>query len=1106
MPSDDVLQETLSRATVLLDGDDRDRAQGTKLLDDLRSRFPHRPEGEKARQLLLREQPPSWSAFDVAGGLDELETDWSLIRQPNEPRVRGLVERIFDPRRIGGERLDRLQASVLDFLALVNHETADPDLLSWIAELYDIAARHPTNRERAARDRDSIAGHLFRRRLKMAMLDVNNALERWDVEAAGAALGALGPATEDSASAVAELQARTAEILRRRTTLRKALDRAASATVDSPADATLLTATLDALAAHRDDPGLPEPLHQAIVEADGAAAAAVARWGAGAAGRARGLEGLTAFRQEWAKIPLRWQKLEQEAWFTSAWMGILEQTGATLARAEKSEDVAALAERFHEAALRLSEPLTGKARAVARTMEDFAHVWRQADAGIPEPMPDLADLAGEATLPKAFDSLRQAAEAADRILAEAEKALAAKGASTDADNNLSIGKELDTLCTRYPGLKRAQRLRKQTESIVARGAVRDALAAWRVEDAIAGMRLIDPSIDDESLDSLHDALDDFARFAAAPVNNAMAAQLTWWDGWLEASTKLPMLTPWPPGLDDALKTPYQNRLSQLSDAVDAELENPDKTAADFAMLVELFGRVADFPPLRFEMDRLHRHSLALEFEAAIDQPDWRGAADLLRELEAQGEPQERLRVLRLRMKLGEADAAGTLPDCLIEHWHNVQTLIPDQAPGLVLTALRGRRMSALEPTQLDRTLEGYATLDAHDAPRDSSMVKELAFWADWSALVSALSTRRPPTEDALLRASKFFQQCPSEWRQPLAKDVRRLIAMWKEHGDPVVLAWASRLFGQLDGVEIIPDPLTGLRQKAAETANGVVGDLTQLPLLSPEALAEPWRILRSEHDRWMALLRLLDAVDHGKDCSVPHDLAKAVQLVNRLAALLDEMKALEAADFRDAGLGRRIAHVRAGMIAVSETRSLLGLDAVTRMLNRIEQVCGVRHAWQDFERLCLQIREGKADLDGTNVRVRQRLEEILRILCENGAEDWPGGLSLLRDAEQCLSGANPAWPVAGGPTAAGDLLEFANQLCREEEKARAGLILIEQRLPIGSLGNPDDKRHDLFFQSLPPHLPGGSIARQLYRAFMRRDPMPDIVQQAPSRIPKWLRA
>lgn len=1106
MPSDEVLQDTLNRATVLLNGDARDRERAASLLADLRNRFPHRPEGEAARQLLIREQPPAWSTFDEADGLGDLEADWDLIRRPDDPRLCSLVERTFDTRRIGSERLGRLQERTLDFLAGIDHTTASFELLRWVARLYDIAARNPSCRERAARDRDRLAVHLFRRHLDTVTPQVVEALERWDVDAAGAALDTLGPAPEAFGRDVVALQARTAEILRRSVQVQAALDRAASATVRSPADATILAVTLDELATHRADAALPERFVQAIAEAEGAAAAAVARWGADAVRDAQGLDGLAAFQREWARIPSRWQGQEQADWFAPVWTGILEQTRNTLARAAGWTDVEALAKRFHDAAPQLSKPLTVEVRAVARTMADLAHAWRQAAAGIVVPLPDLSVLTGTATLPQTFCELRQAAESADRSLAEAEEALAAAEASADVSDASAIQERLNALCARYPDMERVQRLRERAGTIVARAAVRSALAAWRVEEAVVNMRRADPSIDQASLDALHHALGDFARLAAAQANGAMAAQLTWWDGWLMAMGRLPTLRPWPPGLDTALRALYRDRLNRLSAAVDAELDDAAKTAADFRVLTRMFSAVADCPPLRFEMDRLHRRSLTLDFEAAIENADWPRAETVLEELQVQGEPPDRLAILRLRADLGHAAAVGNLAERLMERWHDVRTLIPGNAPGLVLDALRSRRLNGLEPTMLDRNLEACATHAATLAAPGSSMAKELAFWAEWSALVSGLWKTSVPAEDDLLRVSSFFRLIAPEWRRLLGADVHRLIAIWKDRGESVVLAWASRQFAALNDVRIVPDPLQGLHRNAVETATRIMNELTRQPLLSADILEGPRQILRGECDRWMALLRLLDAAGDGGPRSIPDALAAAVELVDTLATLFDEMEGLEAADFRDEGLGMRTTHLRAGMIAASATADLPGLRTVAESLDRVEQACRVRHAWQEFHSLCALAGRDQAPLDGTNNRIRQLVKEIADILHESGVEDRPGGVSLLRDAAQCLVSANPARSVPGGTMAASDLLDFANQLCREEEQARATLILIEQRLPRGALGNPDDQRYDLFFQSLPLYPPGGSIARQLYRALMRRDPMPGIVRQAPHRMPKWLMA
>ncbi|AWB09144.1 hypothetical protein A6A40_29745 (plasmid) [Azospirillum humicireducens] len=1104
MPSDEALQDTLSRATVLLNGDARDRERAVSLLADLRDRFPHRPEGEAARRVLVREQPRAWSALDEADGLGDLEADWDQIGRPDDPRVWSLVERTFDTRRIGSERLCRLQERTLDFLAGIDHTTASFDLLLWVARLYDIAASNPSCRPRVARDRDRIALHRFRRQLDTVTPQVVEALDRWDVDAAGAALDTLDPAPEAFAREVAALQARMAEILRRSVQLQAALDRAASATVRSPGDATLLAATLDELAAHRADAVLPERLIRAIAEADAAAAAAVARWGADAAREAQGLDGLVVFQREWARIPPRWQGREQADWFAPAWAAILKQTGNTLARAADGADVDILAKRFHDAAPRLSRPLVGKARAVARTMADLAHAWRQAAAGKLAPLPDLAVMAGSATLPKTFNDLRRAAESADSSLAEAGEALAAAEASADINDVSPIQERLNALCARYPDLERAQRLRERADSIVARAAVRRALAAWRVEEAVVNMRRADPSIDQASLDALQLALGDFARLAAVQANGAMAAQLTWWDGWLMALGKLPELKPWPPGLDTALRTLYRDRLNRFSAAVDAELGDSAKTAAEFRVLTKLFTSVAEFPPLRFEMDRLHRRSIALDVEAAIENADWPRAGTLLVELQAQGEPPDLLAILHLRVELGRAAAAGKLAECLFERWHDVRTLIPGNAPGLVLDALRGRRLNGLEPMALDRNLEDCATHAAKLTAPDSQMGKELAFWAEWSALARGLWKTSAPAEDELLRVSRFYRLVPPQWRQLLVADVHRLISMWKDRGDAVTLAWASRLFATLSDVRIGPDPLHGLLRKADETAKRVVDDLIGQALLSADILKKSRQLLRGEFDRWMALLRLLDAAGDGGHRSIPDALAAAVELVETLATLFDEMGHVEAADFRDEGLGTRIEHVRARMIAVSETANLPGLGTVADSLDRVEQACRVRHVWQEFYSLCALVGRDQAPLDGTNNRIRQLVREIAHILRESGVEDRPGGVSLLRDVTQCLVSANPARSVPSGTMAASDLLDFADQLCGEEEKARTTLILIEQRLPRGTLGNPDDQRYDLFFQSLPHYPPAGSIARQLYRALMRRDPMPGIVRQAPHRLPKWL--
>lgn len=281
-------------------------------------------------------------------------------------------------------------------------------------------------------------------------------------------------------------------------------------------------------------------------------------------------------------------------------------------------------------------------------------------------------------------------------------------------------------------------------------------------------------------------------------------------------------------------------------------------------------------------------------------------------------------------------------------------------------------------------------------------------------------------------------------------------------------------------------------------------DVASLPSLSVEALKKSWQALRDEQDCWVMLQRLLAAAGDSTPCPPPEHLHKAIELVDELLALVDDMESLQAADFRDPDLGSRVASVRARVIRMTVTNSFLNLEAVVDVLEHIESACKVRDGWQEFDRVCTLMSRGESPLDGTNERIRHLIAEIGDVLRQEAVENWSGGVRLAGDLARHLADANPALPLAHGVTAIDDILGFADRLCQEEQNVRARLVAIEQVVPRGSLGDPNDQRYDCFFELLPNQPPVGRIAQRIYHEFMRREPMPTIVRQAQHRLPQWL--
>ena len=794
----DEATDILNRAKALMSGDAHARKLASDLLADLREQYPHRREAQEARDLQIRLQAWEWSALDQADGLDDPIIEWHGIRHLGDSRVRALFDQAFDPQGISSPRRSELQAAMLDFMAGVDYATANVDLLKRAVELYDIAVRYPSSREQASKDRNRIAVLLFRRLLDDVAVQVNDALDRWDAEAAEAALNTLGPAPEGCAGDIAALRARTADIMRRRTLLQKALQGAGSAVNRSPLDVIALAAAVEELATHGKAADLPERFTHAIAEANEAATAAVARWGEKAARDAWSFDELRTFRQEWSRLPSRWQSLQRMDWFAAAWEEILERARTTLAHAKDRSDVEALAARFFDAAPVLPEPLTARTRAVAQAMADVGCAWQQAGAGVVTTLPDLTVLSGPVTLPQPFNDLRNDADAAGREIDEMETILATAGES--ADVAAAVQERLSRLSARYPDLARAQWLSKRSAAVLARDAVRHALAEWRVDDAIANIKDAEPSIGPDDVAALRDALDGFATLAATQPAGSLESQLIWWNGWLAALGRLLALRRCPPGLDTALRSLQQDRLHRLSALIDSEVKDTTKSPADLRSLINLFTGTENYPPLRFEMERLARRTLVLEFEDAIGNADWEWAERILKELRSLGEPTNHMAVFDLRMDIGRAASAGNLAVRLVERWYDVRTLIPKQAPKLVLDALRSRRLVGQKPEDLDRALANLAVDAARQAPPNSALSEELAFWAQWSELLTDLWAPSALTEEVLRRTAAFFRYSAPGWRRSIISDVRSLIDVWTGRGDAIVLAWASRLFRDLDGI------------------------------------------------------------------------------------------------------------------------------------------------------------------------------------------------------------------------------------------------------------------------------------------------------------------
>nr|WP_294560725.1 hypothetical protein [uncultured Rhodopila sp.] len=1085
----------LDLARVLVGGDAGEQTQALYMLRDLAAEG-HRDVAEKARALLQRADRAPPAGIEDRGFATKMENLWTEIgRSIRHPALPGLVGGLFSADQVEGPRLAALRSEVLGFLVPDNAKIAAMTTaeLQRVSELFAAISKHPDYRSGVAQDRLWLDGELFDRRAAIDTRRIDEALSEWNLDEARAILIGLGSFPSGLEAKKQQLSDRITATAHHAGAVERALRDLADPIVRDASDAS----KLDALVEHIEALGRAVPPPRRFAEQISVAGAKLDRtieiWLRDCAVRCGSLQDVLAFVTLISGVPPRWQAFEREEWFERAWPSILTDVRNTCSAATSTAGIESLTREFNEHAERLPATLMPRARAIGVALAGLARAWQQAADLLEATAPDMTALGGADALPAAFNEQVSRSRKIRSELGELEKSLIGPASDLSATDIEAIAGALHRLPAEAARTERAAEVRRLLQSARHSLEIQKALASRNNERLV---ELVARTPEQRAVVAA--ALGPILRLTGAvrPADT-LSDLLAWWREWFAATPGRDNVPSDIAGLDSLMLDAQRNRLVHLSDSVQHLLEDRTLRADDLLRQAEQFNPVLNHPQIQLEQERILTAAWRREAEEALKASAWDRAEAALSSLCDLPAPPDWVNAIRLQVVLGREAGAGRLAQTVTQSWSDIQREVPEKAPDIVLAALRERCRANTAPDPLDHRLIRIAS-EAVKLPQSEKSRDELSFRVAWADMRDELDDE--PEQWRLVLATRSYSQLDEDRRLTIAGDVRRLVDGWLMGRRYLLAAWAYRVFRRGGEFSLAIDPLDQATRVVQTEASALRARLQSLRAVTQAALGEIDKQARVTALEWKKIATVFETTRSVPTFPpVPEELSGPLAAVEALRRASGMAARLDTADFTEFDT---ITCAAAMISILANCRDIPAAVQLRDKAERVHKACTITGAWLNFSDQCRAMegaRGGERSLQAALAEAK-RMEQLL---ASAGLSDAPGGRLVARRALQALAVANPRLPAPDPESGLHDVVAQIERLLDELDSTRRKVTQIELNCP-SRIIRPELSHYDTFFGSFPSGPPIGRCALEVYREMMRREPMPEILSRASSRLPGWI--